>query len=340
MPIITGNSSSNTIITSTHIKLPVGNTLQRPASSNGLIRINSDSASLEFAFNNSWSQLTSFSASGGTKYTYITDGIQYTAHAFTSSGTFIVDSGSSQVDVMLVAGGGGGGGSTAGGGGAGGLIYQSYYANFGTYSVVIGSGGAGSQKSEDGPVNNTNGSNTTVFGYTAIGGGYGFSGKPSGSRLANSGGSGGGGGYYSGNDILNTTHSGSGTSGQGNRGGYGNDTVNWGGAGGGGAGGVGVDMISTRAGGAGLNMSSYFSTNYGVSGWFAGGGGGASYNTGGNTPGGQGGGGMGGTGMSSNATSGIINTGGGGGGSGFYQSGFNPSGGNGGSGIVIIRYVS
>ena len=53
-------------------------------------------------------------ASGGSEST---SGI-YTIHTFTSSGTFTVNSGSGDVEFLIIAGGAGGGGS--GGGGAGG----------------------------------------------------------------------------------------------------------------------------------------------------------------------------------------------------------------------------
>jgi hypothetical protein len=244
------------------------------------------------------------------------------------------------VEVLVVAGGGGGGGSTAGGGGAGGVIYNSAYqiTNAAAITVTVGAGGAGSQKSNDGSPNNTNGANSVFGSLTAIGGGYGFSGRPAGSRVANSGGSGGGAGFFGGNDIL-VSPPGAGTPGQGFSGGpvvnYGFDW--WGGAGGGGAGGEGAANVqnnSLRTGGPGLPFSiSGTSTYYG-----GGGGGGCFGNGTGPSPGGQGGGGNGGDGSSFIATSGTSNTGGGGGGSGFYQNGPNPSGGNGGSGIVIVRY--
>ena len=288
-----------------------------------------------------------FSGNGG-NFTYnFTDSnnVSYRVHAFTSSGIFQKGD-NSPIDIMIVGGGGGGGGSTAGGGGAGGLINHSLTPTVGDYSIIVGAGGSGGQTSNDGAVNNTNGGYSSAFGYTALGGGYGFSGRPSGSRLANSGGSGGGGGYYFGNDIINHTHSGSGTVNQGNRGGYSVNTSQWGGAGGGGASSVGIDQgpspSSTRAGGAGTDMSSFFGTNFGVSGFFAGGGGGGQYDTLANTPGGSGGGGQGGSGTASTLypTAGTANTGGGGGGGSSY--GYAPpgllTGGAGGSGIVLIRY--
>jgi hypothetical protein len=98
------------------------------------------------------------------------------------------------VELLVVAGGGGGGGSTAGGGGGGGVIYQSSFTltPATTYTVTVGAGGLGSPKSNDGAASNTNGGNSVFGPFTAIGGGYGASGKPAGSRPASSGGSGGG----------------------------------------------------------------------------------------------------------------------------------------------------
>jgi hypothetical protein len=279
-------------------------------------------------------------ATGGSVSTITENGVTYRVHTFTSSGTLSVTQ-SGSVEVLVVAGGGGGGGSTAGGGGAGGVIYNSAYqlTNAAAVTVTVGAGGVGSRKNTDGTPNNTNGDNSVFGSLTAIGGGYGFSGGPSNSRLANSGGSGGGAGFYGGNDIL-VSSPGAGTLGQGFSGGavvnYGFDW--WGGAGGGGAGGEGAANVqnnSLRTGGPGLPFSISGTTTY-----YGGGGGGGCFGNGtGPSPGGQGGGGNGGDGNSFIATSGAINTGGGGGGSGYYQFGPNPSGGAGGSGVVIVRYV-
>ena len=319
------------------LKIPSGTTAQRPSSPTvGMIRYNTSSSEVEGYIGSDWKSFsTSFAASGGTETDTTISGVTYRIHAFTSSGTFQVTGGSSNIDVLIVAGGGGGGGSTAGGGGAGGLIYQAAVGVLvGSYTITIGAGGAGSRRADAGSANNTNGGNTAAFGYTALGGGYGYSGAETGSRLANSGGSGGGGGAYSGNDIA-TSSGAAGTSGQGYAGGAGNDSSNWGGGGGGGATAVGVDQTGTRAGGAGSDRSSIYGTTYGESGVFAGGGGGGAYNSG-VTQGGTGGGGNGGDGQTHVPTAGSANTGGGGGGGGFYQ--YGPGGGAGGSGIVIIRY--
>ncbi|MEI6348003.1 MAG: glycine-rich domain-containing protein [Bacteroidota bacterium] len=261
----------------------------------------------------------------------------YRTHTYTGIGssTFEVPTGFSydKVELLVVAGGGGGGGSTAGGGGGGGVIYSTYAISSGaSYSVTVGTGGIGGRKSDDGSVNNTNGDNSSFGTYTAIGGGYGFSGKPTGSRIANSGGSGGGAGYYSGNDIT-INSPGSGTANQGYSGGTIVNTSCWGGAGGGGAGGAAGSntTLETRYGGIGLQYSIS-----GVNTYYGGGGGGGVCDANPASLGGLGGGGNGGSGAPNLAQSGTPNTGGGGGGGGYYQSG--TGGGSGGSGIVVIRY--
>ena len=66
------------------------------------------------------------------------------AQSFTSSGTFSVLSGTTSVDVLVVAGGGSGHGTYHGaGGGAGGLVYRPGFpvTPFGTVTVTVGAGG-------------------------------------------------------------------------------------------------------------------------------------------------------------------------------------------------------
>jgi hypothetical protein len=247
--------------------------------------------------------------------------------------------GPATVEALVVAGGGGGGGSTAGGGGAGGLLYSSALpVTAGTaYTVTVGAGGLGTVRSDVGVAANTNGGNSVFSTLTAIGGGCGYSGRPSGTKVAASGGSGGGAGYYSGNDIT-TNSPGAGTAGQGYSGGTTSQPSEWGGAGGGGAGGVGGDQTSgansLRFGGPGLFFPQFLHAGS-PSGWFAGGGGGGAHYSG-FSLGGNGGGGNGGDGQTYSPTAGTTNTGGGGGGGGYYQ--YGPGGGAGGTGIVIIRY--
>lgn len=101
-----------------------------------------------------------------------------TVFSFTQNGTLTVTD-ATEVEVLIVGGGGGGGrfasGSDAsvrsGGGGGGGVIHRmAFTLQPGNYPIVIGSGGA---------VNNSDnyalaqGGDTTAFGLTAKGGGYG-----------------------------------------------------------------------------------------------------------------------------------------------------------------------
>ena len=224
---------------------------------------------------------------------------------------------------LVVGGGGAGGGAGAGraggaGGGAGGLLTGSYTLAVGTtYSFVVGGGGTGANDTSG-----TAGSNSTGFGLTAIGGGYG-----TGESVSANGGSGGSGG-----GAGKTTYSGgSGTSGQGNNGGTSNGNA---GGGGGGASAAGANGTSSGGGTGAVGGAGTASTITGSSVTYAGGGGSSCYNgTGG--AGGAGGGGAGAT-SNANGTAGTTNTGGGGGGGGGTGGGPNTAGGNGGSGVVII----
>ena len=209
---------------------------------------------------------------------------------------------------------GGGSGNVNAGGGAGGLLQGTVtLAPVTVYSIVIGAGGVNFGSSP-------NGSNTTVFGLTAVGGGEG----------GTSGGS--GGGAYLGGIP-------SGVLGQGNNGGnslyQGGNTAS---GGGGGAGAAGTDATSGQSGSGGIGIASSIS---GSSVYYAGGGGGGAWIANGGivyaapAAGGLGGGGAGTS--SASGTNGTANTGGGGGAAAQINYGSNP-GGNGGSGIVIISY--
>ena len=126
-------------------------------------------------------------AEGGT----VTRRDGYRIHTFTADGTFTLPQ-AVLCDVLIVGGGGGGGElgpvsdnqgiKVAGGGGAGGLVYyKSQPIPAGTYSVTVGAGGA----------IGVNGGNSSAFGITAYGGGYGAKGG-TGERKGGDGGSGGG----------------------------------------------------------------------------------------------------------------------------------------------------
>jgi hypothetical protein len=228
---------------------------------------------------------------------------------------------SQPVEYLIVAGGGSGAGSTSGGGGAGGAIDSTAQLDRGTsYSIVIGAGGAFASSQTQG----NNGTNSTAFGATAIGGGRGAGTSSSTTFAGSIGGSGGGGGQYT-SGAPNGGQGYAGTAGQGNRGGNSFNTDNHGG--GGGAGAVGANGTGSNggAGGVGINWKSLGT-------FYAGGGGGASASTAG--AGGNGGGGAGSV-STTPATNGTTNTGGGGGGGWAYAGG---GGGAGGSGVVIIRY--
>lgn len=147
---------------------------------------------------------------------------QYNYRVFKSSDQLTVQNGFILADALVIAGGGGGAHGYAGGGGAGGLVYVPQVSiSDGSYTVLVGAGGA---TYTNGYQNGNNGSNSLISHPsipTAIGGGYGAVFYEQGG----SGGSGGGGGFWGG-------PGGYGTPGQGNNGGSGY----YGGGGGGGAG--------------------------------------------------------------------------------------------------------
>ena len=267
----------------------------------------------------------------------------YAIQSFTSATSWVVPTGVTSIDYVVVAGGGSGGsgwGDTGqGGGGAGG--YQTgtgLSVTPGTpYTIAVGSGGAGvlngtSNGSNSGLFVTSTGANSIPW---SVGGGRGAFFNPGGSVTAASGGSGGGGAYPGGPVAITT--GGAGTSGQGNNGGSENSTIRAAG-GGGGAGAVGGNASPSpaKAGDGGVGLSSSMS---GTPTFYAGGGGGGSGSTGSFAAGAGGNGGGGAGGATVGGTNATPNTGGGGGGQG--SPGGAPAttyGGNGGSGIVIIKY--
>jgi hypothetical protein len=222
----------------------------------------------------------------------------------------------------LVVAGGGGTGSYVGGGGAGGLLTGIVTVAAGTsYTVTVGSGGAGTSSNNVG-----NQGQDSVFGsILATGGG-------AGATPGGNGGSGGGSGQ-----VGNATpyFGGQGVSGQGNAGGScaggASPSTYFGGGGGGGAGTFGFDGSLLCGGNGGAGIASAITGSVVV---YAGGGGGAGYSDGGPVLPGNGGIGGGGTGgYATFGSAGTVNTGGGGGGG-------TPGGPGwaGGSGIVVVRY--
>ena len=272
--------------------VPTGNTNQRPASpAAGTIRYNTTTNQTEIWSGVSWLGITNQSYA---------------------------------VDYLIVAGGAAGGVRIGGGGGAGGLLLGTSTLTAGTtYTIIVGAGGpqtvTGGSETYNTP--GINGSNSTAFGLTAIGGGGG-AGTDTNTGVA--GGSGGGG------SRPGSAAGGAGTSGQGYAGGASVAGVDRSG-GGGGAGAVGAAGNVSGNGGIGVQSSITGTATY-----YAGGGGGSSYSTTGGS-GGLGGGGAGGTGNGSTVTigtAGTVNTGGGGGGGGY--AGSNQTNAAGGSGVVIL----
>ena len=264
----------------------------------------------------------------------------YKVHTFTSTANLVINSITGNpaydtIDYLIVAGGGGGGDNISGGGGGGGLLTSTGLpVSAQPYLIEVGAGGN----------RQTAGGNTTAFGLTAYGGGYGGTGFPSGGSNG-PGGPGGSGGGSSGHGGIGNPGPAPYSPPQGNVGGIGGSVPAYGGGGGGGAGAVGGNGSTTVGGNGGDGaINSYDGTSY----YYAGGGGGGAHpgTTGGN--GGQGGGaggggstpGTAGTGGRSTGTAGTVSNGGNGGQStGGGGSGGGPSqGGTGGSGIVIVRY--
>ncbi len=253
---------------------------------------------------------------------------------FNSSGTFVVPSGLTAVDVLVVAGGGGSNHHHDGGGGGGGLIFRpGFPISPGTpIAVTVGGGGIGGPQSGA-----TVGQDSVFSTLTAKGGGSGTPGAPS----KNTGGSGAGGNHSPSNQpgkpgIQPTQPGDSGTYGFGNPGGngfYTSPPTGAQGGGGGGAGAAGGNSGPNNMGPGGAGKA------YSISGsevYYAGGGaGGGHQNATGNTSGGIGGGGNSGSGPGAVGQNGTANRGGGAGGG-------NDSGGpndrTGGSGIVIVTY--
>lgn len=237
-----------------------------------------------------------FSAAGGT----VTESGGYRIHTFTSSGTFQVNKGSSDIEYLVVAGGGGGAtdGDVGGGGGAGGLLVGTTNVTSQSYTIVVGGGGSGGTSSYTPATgaggNGATGGNSSAFSVTSLGGGYG------GTRNNNGGpgGSGGGGGDQNNGGAFG----GAGTTGQGYAGSQGLPFNANGGNDQGAGGGAGGPASSAVAGSGVVSDISGSSVTYAAGGR------------------GQG------------PTTAAANTGNGGRGSATSSES------NGGSGIVIIRY--
>lgn len=299
-------------------------------------------------------------ATGGTVLEYDLDGKRYRSHTFTTVGTstFTIEKlgATSELNVLdyLVIAGGGGGASAYGGAGAGG--YRTTLGTSGansspeakitpsltSYSIVVGDGGSpGTYQVAAG----TQGQNSSAFGITSIGGGFG---NGSNSGGGGSGGSGGSGGWSTGSG-------GAGTAGQGFAGNRGlGSHPYYAGSGGGGAAQQGQQPIvssgSRRGGFGGAGLGNILRIGYPE--FRAGGGGGQVYTTATssftNSFGGIGGGGRGGwfapgapnaADRTKAGLAGVPNSGAGGGAAAVSPDwGTEAPAGKGGSGIVVVRY--
>ena len=236
------------------IKMPVGTTAQRPASSvAGMVRFNATLGVAEYYTGTAWVPFN---------YAGVTPGVEY-----------------------LIVAGGGGGGYRYGGGGAGGYRTAAGLAVTAGVSlpVTVGAGGSGGLVTTS--TAGSQGGSSSLYGITATGGGGGGSSLYP--PIGLDGGSGGGGGGNG--NGLGTVAGGAGISGQGYAGGTGWDQSGNNGGGGGG----GASQAGSAAGGAngyGKGGDGLLSSISGVATYYAGGGGGTGQ-AGGIANGGAGGGG-------------------------------------------------
>ena len=185
----------------------------------------------------------------------------YTVRTFkrsilTLNGGWKVPTGVTRVSTLLVAGGGGGGGGLNGGGGGAGGFIETWTAVTPSsyYPIFVGAGGVGAMTGSLATTAPSNGTNSSAFSITAIGGGKGGAeyNSPYAHYAPSSGGSGGGGSW--GNNSSNYIGS-DGTAGQGNKGGNNLSNCCFG-AGGGGAGAVGGNTTASAAGAGGAGKLS------------------------------------------------------------------------------------
>ncbi len=164
----------------------------------------------------------------------------------------VASAGSAGVGLNVYGGGGGAGGLICSGQalqGGGGSAQASFSLALGTYSIVV----AGETAGVNNQYNGVAGSNSSAFGYTAIGGGP--SGGSQSYQPAGNGGSGGGG---AGGDYGYQTAGGTGTANQGYNGGISgsnNGAGQYGASGGGGGGGAGG--TGGNAGGPSIGIQVY-----------------------------------------------------------------------------------
>ena len=253
----------------------------------GTVVYNSDNHFVELYNGDQWVAVGGgkyLQATGGSDVVdYVEGGILYRAHIFRGTSDFTVTDApavNNQVEVLIVAGGGSGG--SAGGGGAGGLLYRKNVpveTSPGVYTMTVGGGGAQLTAISSGNA----GTNSSAFGFLALGGGgggaYVSSPTKSTGSFGRAGGSGGGGGWLGpgGPAEDSETHVAAGIAlnqEQGHPGGFGapsQHTAFYYSGGGGGAGSEGESQYFTKSGDGGDGLDFTIS---GQRRWYAGGGGG------------------------------------------------------------------
>lgn len=253
----------------------------------GTVVYNSDNHFVELYNGDQWVAVGGgkyLQATGGSDVVdYVEGGILYRAHIFRGTSDFTVTDApavNNKVDVLIVAGGGSGG--SAGGGGAGGLLYKKNVpveTSPGVYTMTVGGGGAQLTAISSG----NPGTDSSAFGFLAIGGGgggaYVSSPQKSAGSFGRAGGSGGGGGWLGpgGPAEDSEIHVAAGIAlnqEQGHPGGFGSPsqhTAWYYTGGGGGAGSEGESAYFSEAGNGGDGLDFTIS---GQRRWYAGGGGG------------------------------------------------------------------
>ena len=243
-----------------------------------------------------------------------------TVIVFFENGTLYVTGTIPNATILMI---GGGGAGSSGGGGAG-EFKSNASVNITqlNYTVVVGEGGA-RQPATAGGVTGGNGTITTFFNMTALGGGRGGY-----IDLDGMAGASGGGGASRGSGA---TTGGTATTGNNGGGNGAQTTTPYPAGGGGGSASAGKNATTNNL--AGIGGTGTNSTINGTLTCYAGGGGGGVYESGGTGGHGSCGGGAGAS--NTNGEHAVNGTGSGGGGGGV-----NDFGGWGGSGIVIIRYLT
>ena len=305
-----------------------------------------------------YNPIGSTATTGAITTSFNQNGVNYTAHIFTTTGTLLLSTGVI-AEYLIVAGGGAGGGAgtdgAAGGGGGGGVTTGTVglVPNV-SYTIAVGQGGVG-RSDNTGTVAGNSSISGSGISIVALGGGWGsakglFAGAGGsgggGHQVQSTGGAAGVGTFSSGggpNTATNYVNAGGASAG---------NVSAYGSGGGGGAGAAGQAGTTTYGGSGGTGtFTTIISTTVGIllgigqyitatnALYFAGGGGGSSFVA----TMGQGGFGGGGVAVNASGAGAIGSTGTqytGGGGGAAYSGGATLFGGNGGSGVVIIRYPS